>query len=90
MLITDIAGNNLIVKRQKSGSTLAAHTGSTIYAPRQVTITRGDLGTTAGSLVLNSATASGGSVTQTVGSMLSAASYTVTWPVAQATSAGSR
>lgn len=47
MLITDIAGNNLIVKRAKSGSTLAAHSGATIYAPRRVTVTRGALGTTA-------------------------------------------
>lgn len=52
MLIVDIAGNNLTVKREWGGSTLAAHTGSTIYAPRQLTVTRGVLGTTAAALTL--------------------------------------
>lgn len=48
MLIVDIAGNNLIVKRAWDGSVLAAHTaGADIYAPRTLTVTRGDLGTTA-------------------------------------------
>jgi hypothetical protein len=47
MLIVDIAGNNLIVKRAWDGSVLAAHTGSTIYAPRALTVTRAQLGTTA-------------------------------------------
>ena len=47
MLIVDIAGNNLTVKRAWDGSVLAAHTGSTIYAPRTLTVTRGALGTTA-------------------------------------------
>ena len=47
MLITDIAGNNLIVKRAYDGSTLAAHSGSTIFAARILTIVRGQLGTTA-------------------------------------------
>ena len=47
MLVVDIAGNNLTVKRAFDGSTLAAHTGSTIYAPRTLTVVRGDLGTTA-------------------------------------------
>ncbi|MGA5116854.1 hypothetical protein [Streptomyces pseudogriseolus] len=46
MLIVDIAGNSLLVKRAWDGSTLAAHTGSTIYAPRTLTVTRGALGTT--------------------------------------------
>ncbi|MGW5467687.1 hypothetical protein [Streptomyces chartreusis] len=46
MLIVDIAGNSLIVKRAWDGSTLAPHTGSTIYAPRTLTVTRGALGTT--------------------------------------------
>lgn len=49
MLIVDIAGNSLIVKRAWDGSTIAAHTGSTIYAPRTLTVTRGALGTTAAS-----------------------------------------
>lgn len=47
MRIVDIAGNNLTVERAFDGSTLAAHTGSTIYAPRTLTVVRGDLGTTA-------------------------------------------
>jgi len=47
MLIVDIAGNNLTVKRGWDGSTLATHTGSTIYAPRSLTVVRGALGTTA-------------------------------------------
>jgi hypothetical protein len=47
MLIVDIAGNNLIVKRAWDGSVLATHSGSTIYAPRTLVVTRGALGTTA-------------------------------------------
>ncbi|MFD6113599.1 hypothetical protein ACFWG0_26300 [Streptomyces yangpuensis] len=48
MLIVDIAGTNLIVKRGWDGSTLAAHTvGATVYASRTLTVTRGALGTTA-------------------------------------------
>ncbi|MBT2508807.1 hypothetical protein J7I98_23555 [Streptomyces sp. ISL-98] len=48
MLIVDIAGNNLTVKRGWDGSVLAAHSaGVDIYAPRTLTVTRGALGTTA-------------------------------------------
>jgi len=47
MLIVDIAGNNLTVKRPWDGTVIAAHTSATIYAPRQLTVTRGALGTTA-------------------------------------------
>jgi hypothetical protein len=47
MLIVDILGNNLVVQRAWDGSTLAVHAGSTIYAPRQLTVERGALGTTA-------------------------------------------
>lgn len=47
MRVADIAGNNLIVQRAYDGSTLAAHTGSTIYVPRALTVARGVLGTTA-------------------------------------------
>jgi hypothetical protein len=47
MLIVDIAGNSLTVKRAWDGSVLAAHTGSTIYAYRTLTVSRGVLGTTA-------------------------------------------
>lgn len=49
MRVEDIAGNNLTVHRAWDGSTLAAHTGSTIYAPRSLTVVRGALGTTAAS-----------------------------------------
>lgn len=49
MRIVDIAGNNLIVKRAWDGSTLAAHSGSDIYAARSLTVERGALGTTAAS-----------------------------------------
>lgn len=48
MLIEDITGNNLTVRRAWDGSSIAAHTaGATIYAPRTLTVTRGALGTTA-------------------------------------------
>jgi hypothetical protein len=47
MLIVDIAGNTLSVKRSWDGTVLAAHTGATVYAGRQLTVTRGDFGTTA-------------------------------------------
>jgi hypothetical protein len=47
MLITDIAGNNLTVKRAWDGSVLATHAGSTVYASRTLTVVRGAAGTTA-------------------------------------------
>lgn len=48
MRIVDIAGNTLIVQRAADGSVLAAHnSGTTIYAPRTLTVERGVLGTTA-------------------------------------------
>lgn len=47
VFVVDIAGNNLTVKRAWDGSVIAAHTSATIYALRQWTVTRGDLGTTA-------------------------------------------
>lgn len=46
VLITDIAGDNLIVERAWGGTVLAAHTSATIYAPRQWTVTRGAQGST--------------------------------------------
>ncbi len=49
MLILDIAANTLLVRRAYDGSALAAHTGSTIYAPRMWTVVRGAAGTTAAS-----------------------------------------
>jgi hypothetical protein len=48
MLVTEIAGNNLIVKRAADGSVLASHlTAQDVYASRRLTVTRGALGTTA-------------------------------------------
>ncbi len=47
MLITDIAGNVLTVKRAWDGSVLATHVGATVYAPRLLTVVRGVLGTAA-------------------------------------------
>lgn len=47
VLVVDIAGNNLVVRRAVDGSTLAAHTTATVYAQRTLTVTRGALGTTA-------------------------------------------
>jgi hypothetical protein len=47
MLVTDIAGNNLTVRRAWDGTVLATHSGSDIYASRRLTVTRGVLGTTA-------------------------------------------
>lgn len=49
MRIVDIAGNNLTVDRAWDGSTIATHSGSTIYGYRTLTVTRGALGTTAAS-----------------------------------------
>ncbi|MFZ3473092.1 hypothetical protein ACODT3_10840 [Streptomyces sp. 4.24] len=50
MLVVDIAGSNLIVKRGWDGSVLAAHTtGADVYAARTLTVRRGALGTTAAS-----------------------------------------
>lgn len=47
ILIQDIVGNNLIVKRAYSGSVLATHSPGLVYVKRKLTVTRGDLGTTA-------------------------------------------
>lgn len=48
MLVVDVAGTVLTVKRAWDGSVLATHAaGSSIYAPRTLTVTRGALGTTA-------------------------------------------
>jgi hypothetical protein len=40
MLILDITGNSLLVKRAWNGTVLATHTGSTIYVPRTLTVDR--------------------------------------------------
>ena len=48
MLVVDIAGNNLIVKRAWDGSVLAAHSlGASIYRLAGVSLARGQLGATA-------------------------------------------
>jgi hypothetical protein len=55
MLIVDIAGNNLSVIRAWDGTTLATHTGATVYALRQLTVTRGDFGSTAATHLISTA-----------------------------------
>jgi hypothetical protein len=47
MLVQTVMGNNLIVKRAWSGSALATHSGSDLWANRLLTVQRGALGTTA-------------------------------------------
>ena len=47
MLIQNVIGNRMIVKRAYSGSVLATHSPTTIWAKRQLTVVRGFLGTTA-------------------------------------------
>ncbi|MEU1372985.1 hypothetical protein ABZ442_04885 [Streptomyces triculaminicus] len=51
MLVVDVAGSVLTVKRAWDGSALATHSaGADIYAPRTLTVTRGALGTTAAAM----------------------------------------
>ena len=57
MLVIDIAGNNVSVQRAYDGTTIATHTGATVYALRQLTVTRGAFGSTAATH-LNAASAS--------------------------------
>lgn len=47
MLIQDIAGNSLSVRRAWDGSVLDAHTSDAIYVPRLLTVVRAAAGTTA-------------------------------------------
>jgi hypothetical protein len=48
MLITDVAGTTLVVKRAWDGTTLQAHAnGADVYVSRRLTVRRGALGTTA-------------------------------------------
>ncbi|MFD5631588.1 hypothetical protein [Streptomyces sp. NPDC127072] len=48
MLVDEIAGNTLLVRRAWDGSPIAPHTtGAAVYAPRTLTVVRGALGTTA-------------------------------------------
>lgn len=49
MLITAIAGNTLTVVRAEDGSVLDTHTGTSIYAPRLLTVARAACATTAAS-----------------------------------------
>lgn len=50
MFIETIAGSSVIVTRAANGTVLAAHSGGAlIYAPRVLTVARGQLGTTAAS-----------------------------------------
>jgi hypothetical protein len=53
MLIVDVAGNNLTVKRAWDGSVLAAHIGSDIYWSRSLTVLRGSVGSTAASHLIS-------------------------------------
>lgn len=57
LLVVDIAGNILTVKRGWDGSVAAAHSGATIYAQRLLTVTRGDLGSTAATHLIGAAIA---------------------------------
>jgi hypothetical protein len=47
MFVVDSVGGTLTVKRAWDGTVLAAHTGGTISALRQLVVTRGDFGSTA-------------------------------------------
>lgn len=47
MVVDDIAGDTLVVRRAWDGTTLAAHTAATVYAARTLAVTRAELGTTA-------------------------------------------
>lgn len=49
MLVEQLVGSVATVRRAWNGTTLAAHSAATIYAFRQYSVTRAQLGTTAGS-----------------------------------------
>lgn len=49
VLIQDIAGDNLVVKRAVGGSVLASHSSASVFYARSFTVERGVLGTSAGS-----------------------------------------
>ncbi|MGH3381361.1 MAG: hypothetical protein ACRDP6_42180 [Actinoallomurus sp.] len=50
MLVIDVAGDNLVVKRGWDGTVLSSHTsGANVYAARALTVQRGVCGTTAAS-----------------------------------------
>lgn len=47
VLVNEVTGNSLTVRRAVDGTALAAHAGATIYWPRSLMVSRGALGTTA-------------------------------------------
>jgi hypothetical protein len=53
LLILDVVGNNLIVKRAFDGTVLVAHSAGTLFAQRNLTVTRGEVGTTAATHLTN-------------------------------------
>jgi hypothetical protein len=53
LLVQTIQNNNLIVKRAYDGSILAAHSGGTLWARRQLQVLRGQLGTVAATHLVN-------------------------------------
>lgn len=53
MRILSVVGSTMTVKRGWDGSILAAHTSGTVYADRQLTVTRGANGTTATTHLIN-------------------------------------
>lgn len=57
MLIVQIVGNNLVVKRSWDGSVLSEHTGGHIWARRVLTVLRGQLGTISATHATNAALA---------------------------------
>jgi len=57
MLVVDVVGNVLTVKRGWDGTVLATHSGATIYASRLLTVVRGALGTTAAAHLISTAAA---------------------------------
>lgn len=55
LLVLDISGNNLTVKRAWDGSALATHVTPVIYWSHVLTVTRGALGTTAATHLISAA-----------------------------------
>ena len=55
MLVEQVVGGIVTVRRSWNGTTLSAHSGATIYAFRQYSVLRGQLGTTASTYSANAA-----------------------------------
>lgn len=55
VLVTDIAGNNLVVKRAVNGTSLAAHTSAALYVNRGLSVVRAATGTTAATHLISAA-----------------------------------